>query len=123
MRSPRLFSLTLALAAAVIVTATGVLAGEVTPRLTDELTLRAPGELIPVIIIMKESVDHAALAEEIALLDKQERRAHVISSLRERHGAIQAEVGEQLRQMEAEGEVVQARSFWIAPMITAISPE
>ncbi len=78
------------------------------------IALAAPGERIPVIIVMAEQIEPERLLPAVAQLTPAQRRLVATDELKLRANQSQAEVRDYLAAGQAAGEVANVRHLWIA---------
>ena len=92
-------------------------AGKLRPALREALANAAPGDLVPVSVVLSEQVDAADKARVRAGLKRHEARRPVVDLLKSNAAASQGPMLQRLELLEGEGRVTRIRPLWIANVV------
>lgn len=87
--------------------------------LRDVVASAAPGELIPISIVLTHQVDEATLAQLKQITDKQDRRARVIEALKAKAAMTQQGILDQLQGAAQSGGAADITSMWLTNLVVA----
>lgn len=82
------------------------------PELVEALEAAAPGEHVPVIVVMQERHDTQALIRATSRLPRKERAGYVVDALRPVAEASQSELVAKLEELEARGLLSHRHMLW-----------
>ncbi|MFP4470587.1 MAG: S8 family serine peptidase [Bacteroidales bacterium] len=93
----------------------------ITPQLNEKIQSVNPGEFIRINITLRDKFDSQRLITEVRSMSKEERRAHVISVLKDFSSLSQEGVVAELNNLERSARVSAVKTFWIANVINCMA--
>jgi subtilisin family serine protease len=107
-----LFAIRVTCAAIVLSAAVPAIAGTIAPNLREALVSAAPDDLVPVVVLMDEFPEQGQLLDEVRGMNRGQRRAHVVATLRELASRSQRGVRGWLAREEEQARVSDVRVLW-----------
>ncbi len=95
--------------------------GAVTDQLKQKIEASAPSEMIRINITLKDQFDSQKLMNQVKTMNKAQRRAHVISVLKDFSMLSQEGVVADLNNLQRSESVKQVITFWIANVVNCFA--